>query len=315
MESRAVFLPSAELRVLQRRALLLQQLRAFFYGREVMEVDVPVLGDATVTDVYLEPLKVFTQQHQWFLQTSPEYYMKRLLAAGSGSIFYLGKAFRSEESGRRHRAEFTMLEWYREGFDDVQLRAEVVALFSLLAPAEMVQQVSYGMLFQSVLDICPYRASVAQLEALAGQHVNFNGLLESKSAWLDLLFSHCIEPKLDSPTVVYDYPQEQCALARLQVNSDGILVAKRFEVYWRGIELANGYWELNAAAVQRQRFIADQQQRQQRGLTVPAIDEYFMAALEHGLPNCAGVALGVDRLLMCLLELNDIAAVMPFADH
>lgn len=310
-----MFQPSAELRVLQRRALLLSQLRAFFHARDVMEVDVPVLGDATITDVYLEPLQVIGEHHRWFLQTSPEYYMKRLLAAGAGSIFYLGKAFRLDERGRRHRAEFTMLEWYREGYDDAQLMAEVVALFAHVAPSETVRKVSYGVLFESVFNLCPYRADAEQLRNLASQHVNFQGNLESKSAWLDLLFSHCVEPTLSSVSLVYDYPQEQCALARVAPNDEGISVAKRFEVYWRGIELANGYWELTAPVEQRQRFVSDQLQRQQQGLSVPAIDERFMAALERGLPECAGVAMGVDRLLMCLLGLDDIAAVMPFAEH
>lgn len=309
-----MFQPSADLAVLQRRAQLLRQLRAFFYDREVMEVDVPVLGDATVTDVYIEPLQV-AGEHRWFLQTSPEYYMKRLLAAGSGSIFYLGKAFRSDERGRRHRAEFTMLEWYRQGFSDVQLMEDIAALFSRIAPAEPVHRITYGRLFESKLGLCPYRANVEQLRRVASERVDFSGTLDTKSAWLDLLFSHCIEPELKSIFLVHDYPREQCALARLGANEDGVVVAKRFEVFWQGVELANGYWELSAAAEQRQRFLADQQQRQHLGFAVPAMDERFMAALDHGLPDCSGVALGVDRLLMCLLGADDIAQVMPFADH
>lgn len=309
-----MFEPTAELTVLQKRAQLLQQLRAFFYERSVMEADVPSLGKATVTDVNLEPLQVEGAKQGGFLQTSPEYYMKRLLAAGCGSIFYLGKAFRLDERGHRHRPEFTMLEWYRCGFNDVQLRAELQALFAVIAPEQAMRELSYGELFETAVGVCPHRSSAQQLRQVAKKHIDFYGELPSKSAWLDLLFSHCVEPDLDALTIVYDYPQEQCALAQVQARSDGVVVAKRFEVYWRTIELANGYWELTSAAQQRQRLLEDQQQRWRQGLPVPAIDARFMAALEHGLPECAGVALGVDRLLMCLLQLNDIAAVMPFAD-
>lgn len=281
----------------------------------MLEVDVPVLGSATVTDVYIEPLQVAHSSCRWYLQTSPEYYMKRLLAAGSGSIFYLGKAFRNDEWGRRHRCEFTMLEWYREGFDDAQLMAEITALFASLVPMEAVHTAPYGKLFEARLGLCPYRASAAQLRSLALDRIDFTGELENKSAWLDLLFSHCVEPSLEGIHIIHDYPSEQCALARVQANREGIPVARRFEVFWQGVELANGYWELSTPAEQRQRFLADQQQRRQQGLPVPDIDARFMAAVEHGLPDCAGVAMGVDRLLMCLLGERDIAAVMPFADY
>lgn len=309
-----MFEPSASITALQKRAQLLRQLRAFFYERGVLEVDVPVLGDATITDVHLEPLMVHSTRRHWFLQTSPEYYMKRMLAAGSGNIFYLGRAFREDESGRRHRPEFTMLEWYREGFDDAALMQEVGALFSAVAPDAPLKMVPYADVFEASLGVCPHRATAADLRALAQMHVDFSGELD-KSEWLDLLFSHIIEPTFAGVHIVYDYPQEQCALARVQPRADGTMVAKRFEVYWRGTELANGYWELASAAEQRQRFEADQQLRRQQGRAVPAIDERFMAAIERGLPDCAGVALGVDRLLMCLLGENDIASVVPFADH
>lgn len=309
-----MFEPTSELTVLQKRAQLLRQLRAFFYAREVMEVDVPSLGRATVTDVNLEPLQVDGTKQIWYLQTSPEYYMKRMLAAGSGDIFYLGKAFRQDERGRRHRPEFTMLEWYRCAYDDAQLRRELRDLFSALAPEQTLRELSYGELFESAVGVCPHRSDTQQLKHAAKQHIEFYGELPGKSAWLDLLFSHCVESELQELTIVYDYPQEQCALARVQADEHGMMVAKRFEVFWRGIELANGYWELTSAAQQRQRLLEDQQQRWRQGLPVPAIDARFMAALEHGLPDCAGVALGVDRLLMCLLQQDDIAAVMPFAD-
>ncbi len=308
-----MFRPSASLATLEKRALLLQQLRAFFLARGILEVDVPALGDATVTDVHLHPLRV---DGVGFLQTSPEYYLKRLLAAGAGSIFYLGKAYRWEESGRRHRPEFTMLEWYSLGFDDRQLMEQVEDLFGLVAPSVSIRRRAYGELFQTELGICPHGASLPQLLTVIDRHLELHSPLTDRSACLDLLFSHCLEPRLKPGiTLVYDYPREQCALARLAEDEQGRTVARRFEVYWNGVELANGYWELTSAAEQRQRFLTDQQRRREMGLPVPELDERFLAALAHGLPNCAGVALGVDRLLMCLMGTDDIREVMPFADR
>jgi len=308
-----MFQPSASLHTLKKRAQLLHELRAFFYGRGIPEVDVPAIGDATVTDVHIQALEV---KGGGFLQTSPEYYMKRLLAAGSGSIYFLGKAYRSEESGRRHRPEFTLLEWYCLGMDDRQLMAQVMELFGALAPAIPISQRSYREVFDAALDINPHAADVHQLQMAIDQVLELNSPINTKSACLDLLFSHCVEPHLGPGiTLVYDYPKEQCALARLAIDDAGFVVARRFEVYWDGMELANGYWELNAAEEQRRRFCSDQQQRSAMGLPVPEKDERLLAALAAGLPDCAGIALGVDRLLMCLLGVRDIREVMPFADH
>lgn len=307
-----MFHPSASLDHLQKRAQLLQQLRAFFIARQVMEVDVPALGQATVTDVHLEPLKV---PGGGYLQTSPEYFMKRLLASGCGSLYYLGKAYRKDESGRRHRAEFTMLEWYRVGLDDRQLMVEMTELFHQVAPAITVQIRSYREVFLAALGICPHTATLMDLQAVIAKTLELHSPLQDKSACLDLLFSHCVEPALEPGiTFVCDYPAEQCALARLTTGADGVPVARRFEVFWNGMELANGYWELCSAAEQRERFENDRRIRTANGLEVPELDERFMAALEAGLPDCAGVALGVDRLLMCLVGATDIREVMPFAD-
>lgn len=307
-----MFQPSASLEVLQQRAQLLTQLRAFFFARQIMEVDVPALGQATVTDVHLEPLKV---PGAGYLQTSPEYFMKRLLAAGCGSIYYLGKAYRRDESGRRHRAEFTILEWYRLGLDDRQLMAEMNALFHHLAPQVTISMRSYQEAFSAVLGVCPHTATLAELQALIARTLELHSPLQDKSACLDLLFSHSIEPTLGQGiTFVYDYPVEQCALARIAAADNGTLAARRFEVYWNGIELANGYWELCSAEEQRKRFENDRRIRMATGLEAPDLDERFLSALEVGLPDCAGVALGVDRLLMCLIGAKDIRDVMPFAD-
>lgn len=265
-----------------------------------------------MTDVHLEPLKV---TGVGYLQTSPEYFMKRLLAAGSGSIYYLGKAYRRDESGARHRAEFTMLEWYRVGWDDRQLMREMEELFRQISPGVTVQYRSYGDVFQSILDLCPHTSSLAALQASIASRIELNSPVEQRDACLDLLFSHCIEPSLvGGITFVYDYPKEMCALARVAPDQAGIPVARRFEVYWNGLELANGYWELCAPAEQRERFENDRKQRAAMGLDVPDVDTRFVAALEAGLPDCAGVALGVDRLLMCLLDEKDISRVTPFAN-
>jgi lysyl-tRNA synthetase class 2 len=307
-----MFHASASLDHLQKRAQLLHQLRTFFFARQVMEVDVPALGRTTVTDVHLEPLKV---PGAGYLQTSPEYFMKRLLASGCGSIYYLGKAYRRDESGRRHRAEFTMLEWYRIGLDDRQLMAEMMELFHLLAPETAITVRSYREAFFSALGICPHTATLAELQAVIAGTLELHSPLQDKSSCLDLLFSCCVEPHLGNGiTFVYDYPVEQCALARITIGDEGVPVARRFEVYWSGIELANGYWELCSVVEQRKRFENDQRIRAVNGLEVPELDERFLAALERGLPECAGVALGVDRLLMCLVEAKDIREVMPFAD-
>lgn len=311
------YAPSASLAALQQRAAVRQKLRRFFEIREVMEVDVPVIGDATVTDVFIESIGLQVNGRDAFLQTSPEFYMKRLLAAGAGNIYYLGPAFRQDESGRNHRPEFTMLEWYRTGFDDRALQAEVVALLRSLAPSVAIGSYSYGAVFEQRLNLCPHRATSTQLQALAHQHLDFDFALSGKSAYLDLLFSHCIQPSLPAGvSLVYDYPSDLCALARLAPDEQGCFeVAKRFEVFWDGLELANGYWELTDAAEQRRRFTRDLEVRRRQGLPEPKVDRRFLSALTAGLPDCAGVAMGVDRLLMGLSGATDLAQVMPFANR
>ncbi len=302
--------------ILKERADLHRYIRAFFEQRRVLEVDVPVIGRHTVTDVFLEPLTTTISDCEYFLQTSPEYYMKRLLAEGSGSIFNIGKAFRQDEQSRKHRPEFTMLEWYRLGLDDRDLMLEVQAFLLGLAPSASVIVLTYGDLFSSVLGLCPHAASESELHDLAMKKTSFEGELESKSAYLDLLFSLCVEPVMSRGLVfVHDYPMVQSALARVTNNEQGQKVARRFEVFWDGVELANGYWELVDSSEQRQRFAADLDMRKSMGLAVPTLDQAFLAALDSGVPECAGVALGVDRLLMCMLGRKDIADVMSFPNN
>ncbi len=315
--------PSASLSVIRRRAQLYQQIRQFFAERQVLEVDTPVLSGAAVADPYLQPMRSRYsgpgQQNGQvlYLQTSPEYAMKRLLAAGSGAIYQLAKAFRDGESGRRHNPEFCMLEWYRPGFDDHQLMAEVEALLQWVlgtrqSGAERAEKISYRQLFQRHLDIDPHQASLADLKALVRRQLDPQIELEQRDDWLNLLISHLIEPQLQSPTFVYDYPASQAALARLEPDNQGVSVARRFELFVNGVELANGYFELVDADEQARRFADDQQRRQQLGLTPLPTDQHLVAALRAGMPACSGVALGVDRLLMLVSGCSHIDEVLAF---
>lgn len=306
---------SVDRQVIVSRGQLLSDIRAFFAARQVIEVDVPLLGRSTVTDVHLSAPVTQISGHDYYLQTSPEFFMKRLLAGGSGSIYYLGKAVRNDESGPRHNPEFTMLEWYREGFSDIELMDEVEALFrqlSIVEGVESVSRISYREAFESYVGVDPHVASADELASVAKSHLDISWDESDKNTWLDLLFSHLVEPKLQQLTFVYDYPACQCALAKVATDDRGVEVAKRFEVFWKGLELANGYWELTDSEVQRKRFEQDLGVRRQNGLPLPEIDKNFMLAMESGLPECAGIALGVDRLLMGLMGVKSIDDVMTF---
>ncbi|MFT7558300.1 MAG: lysyl-tRNA synthetase class 2 [Flavobacteriales bacterium] len=293
--------------LIHRRASILRSIRNFFYERKVLEVEVPVVGAYSVTDPYLDALSVDMDGQEHFLQTSPEYFLKRLLAGGSGDLYSLGKAFRRDERGRIHRPEFTMLEWYRLDFDDLQLMQELAQLLSVLHPGIDPEYCSYRDLFVDACGIDPHAATASQLRGVAVRALDIHWPDEDKNLWLDLLFTHIVEPTLHKRCVfVYDYPASQCALARLAQDDRGVLVAKRFELYWQGLELANGYWELRDVNEQRGRFEADNQRRRAEGKVERQIDPLFMQAMEVGLPNCAGVALGIDRLIMCLLQLGSI---------
>ncbi len=312
--------PGADVAVLQQRARMLQQLRAFFAQREVLEVETPILQRQAVTDVHIDSLRVPLAGRDGYLHTSPEYPMKRLLAADSGPIYQVCKVFRAGEAGRRHNPEFTLLEWYRPGFDHHALMQELDDLIrELLAGSFLMDEtlkLSYRQLFQQTLQLDPFTCSVGDLQQQARQQhidiVNYPDM--DRDSWLDLLLTHAIEPQLPAnrPVFIYDYPASQGALARLQQQND-ITVASRFELYLGGLELANGYHELQDPIEQRQRFERDQQQRRQQGRFVPDLDEKFLAALEHGLPDCAGVALGLDRLLMLASGKDDIRDVLSFS--
>lgn len=304
--------PTASLEALHLRASLYQQIRYFFQRRNVLEVETPLLGQAASTDLHLASLTV--ESDNKFLQTSPEFAMKRLLAAGSGAIYQICKAFRSGESGSRHNPEFTMLEWYRPGFDHFELMGEVAELLTSLLGERPIRQLSYRCAFLQVLDIDPHRADIPELSLLARQHTGYQADDDDRDTLLDLLMSQVIEPQLGRGelTFIYDYPVSQCALAKVKTDAQGEVVAERFELYVEGIELANGYHELTDAAEQQRRFDADIAERKRRGFPQVPADQKLVAALQKGMPECAGVALGIDRLLMLMAGADSIRQIIAF---
>ncbi len=306
--------PTATLDILAQRARLLSYVRAFFEAAGVQEVDVPVLAAAGVTDPHIDCLQTCVNGRVQYLQSSPEYYMKRLLAAGSGSIYCLGRAFRDGEAGRRHNPEFTLLEWYRVGWDEHQLMVELASLVTGLELGWATHQYSYGELFQQVIGLDPHNAPLAVIQQKASALSGGSFAGEGRSTCLDLIFSLAVEPSLpDGLVLVHDYPACQAALARLDRDAQGNQVARRFEAFLHRMELANGYFELTDPVEQASRFDADRAQRKAMGNPDVPADRHLLAALSAGLPDCAGVALGVDRLLLQWLQLGDISQVLPFA--
>jgi elongation factor P--(R)-beta-lysine ligase len=308
--------PSCSLEMLAHRARILSEVRAFFAARDVLEVDTQILSRATVTDLALEGMALPYQGETFYLQTSPEYAMKRLLAAGAPDIYQLGKVFRSDEAGRYHNPEFTMLEWYRHGFTLDNLMDEVDELLALILKSAKSQRVTYQDLFIEHCQIDPHQASVEDLKQIAlkkGIHVSESLESADKDTWLQLLFSHVIEPQLgfDSPVFVYEYPASQAALAITHIKN-GVAVAARVEVFVNGLELANGYHELLDPQEQEKRFIQDNVLRTKQGLPQKPVDPYLLAAINQGLPPCSGIALGFDRLMMLALSCARIEEVIPF---
>lgn len=291
---------------LQIRADFFGKIRQFFLSRNVIEVDTNLLTDYGVTDVNLVSIKA----DDGFLITSPEFSMKKLLAFGSGDIYQLGHVFRGEELGKKHLREFTLLEWYRVGFSQLQLIEEVGALVQNLLPDKAglpVILTNYADLFLDYLQIDIFAISDRDLQNLVSQHLNQTIDLD-RDGYLDLLFSYLIEPNLgkDCLQFVCQYPASQAALAKTMLNDKNQLVAQRFELYIDGLELCNGFVELTDADEQRNRFILDNQIRKYKNLPQMPIDESFLSALSKGMPECAGVALGVDRLLMLLCKTDNI---------
>jgi lysyl-tRNA synthetase class 2 len=308
--------PSAGLEALRLRARLLGRIRAFFAERGVLEVETPAVAACGASDVHIASLSTTCRAGaRLYLQTSPEFAMKRLLAAGSGPIYQVCKAFRDGESGRLHNTEFTLLEWYRPGFDHHALMDELHALMDRVLgnPASSARRLSYRDAFATHAGIDPFQATPNELLRAA----NGCGLVGSGDAppdrdlLLDVLFTHAVQPRFGAGRVyVYDYPASQAALARVRDSRPP--VAERFELFLDGIEIANGYHELADAAEQRERFAADGRARERLGLEPMPVDERLLAALEHGLPDCAGVAVGLDRLFMVAAGERSIEAVMAF---
>jgi lysyl-tRNA synthetase class 2 len=356
---------------LRLRAAVLGTLRKFFAERGVLEVETPLLAAAPVTDVHLAALSCHYRGPghddglQLWLQTSPEFAMKRLLAADSGPIYSLGKAFRGGEAGSRHNPEFTILEWYRPGWDHHRLMDEVEELLAVVlggvvsgsgsdsdsgggggggtgcsgsegrvpasdfvrreqscvpgipshrAPGFPSERLTYAEAFERHAGVDPHRDAIEVLAARAVELLDHKppDLGDDRDGWLELLLSHVVEPRLGRgrPTFVYDFPASQAALSRIRPGDPP--VAERFEVWIRGVELANGYHELTDPVEQRRRFEGDLESRRARGLPGVPIDERLLAAMEHGLPDCAGVALGVDRLVMLAAGADRLDEVITF---
>ncbi|HEX7028228.1 MAG TPA: EF-P lysine aminoacylase EpmA [Gammaproteobacteria bacterium] len=316
--------PTASLETLRARARVLAEIRVFFAERNVLEVTTPALSPAGATDPNIASFvtrPAATPDSRLYLHTSPEFAMKRLLAAGSGPIYQLCTVFRDSDSGRHHRPEFCMLEWYRPGFDYRRLMDEVELLVKTLAAPyrtiDSVRRLSYRRLFIDSLQLDPAAATIGDCRACCGRYglpVPEN-MPESLDPWLDLLISSLVAPRLppSALTFIYDYPASQAALASTKMVDD-YAVAERFELYWGAVELANGFQELTDPEEQLLRFKSDNIQRSAQGIPEVAIDMALIDALRAGLPDCAGVALGVDRLLMAILEAGHINEVIAFAD-
>jgi lysyl-tRNA synthetase class 2 len=316
--------PTATLDMLKTKARLFSKLRAFFADKDILEVQTPVLSQAGNTDPTIETF--VTQEHEnfkhtiqpSFLNTSPEFAMKRLLAAGYGSIYQIAPVFRQDETGKRHNPEFTLLEWYRIDFDHHALMGEVNALLRYVAKdfieLERSQFYSYQDAMINFAEVDPFVASNEELKAAtlkAGVEVVGMDNAE-RDNWLDLLMSHVVEKNLpmNCPVFIYDYPASQAALAKIRKGSPD--VAERFELYINGMELANGFHELSDAEEQAERFHKEQEKRKKSGLPGIPADYHLIEALKHGLPECAGVAIGLDRLLMVLTGAEHINEVLTF---
>lgn len=306
--------PAATLAMLQRRADLYAAIRRFFAARGVLEVETPMLSAAMNPDPQIESLAVNCPDMPRYLHTSPEFPMKRLLAAGSGPIWQLCRVFRKGESGRRHNPEFTMLEWYRPGFDEFALMDDVADLLAELHHQPLsVRRLSYRDAFRQLAGFDPFGIELKSLRQLTRNR--FDWVDDDREPMLDLWLAEVVEPALPAHelTCLHAWPASMAALARVEPDAeDGTPVARRFEVFWQGMELANGYYELVDAAEQQQRFERDQRLRVGRRQHVAPLDRYLQSAMESGLPDSAGVALGVDRLLMALTGEKDIRRVLAF---
>ncbi len=305
--------PSASLGIIKKRASILQQIRVFMHKREIIEVDTPILSHFGISDPYIQSMTTSCAAESdamLYLHTSPEFCMKRLLAAGSGSIYQIAHVFRNEESGKRHKTEFSMLEWYRTGFDYYQLMDEVGELLVDIG-LEVPDKMTYAEAFEQTLEMNPHTVAISELLTLCKKQ-GWEDAIEDRHALLDFLFSEAVIKNLDQSKAlfIYDYPECMSALATLKRSEP--IVSERFELFISGMEIANGFNELIDADEQVKRFEKELWTRRNMGLEEPPIDEHFVAALQSGLPECSGVAVGIDRLLMVLSEKDDINEVSTF---
>jgi len=311
--------PDATLETLKSRARLLQRTRAFFAQRSVLEVETPAISHSATTEPHLNSWQVISTlraDQKFYLHTSPELPMKRLLASGSGDIYQLCKVFREGEQGRRHNPEFTLLEWYRTGFDMPAMMADVEEYFTELLQDKLVHKaefVSWRQAFMDYANCDPFNATTEELKQVFTSYTQQDVPGMGDEDWLDLIMSQVVEPQFNRGRLVFvtHFPASQASLARL--NPDDHRLAERFEVFAGGLELANGFHELTDVNEQRQRIKHENQLRKQRGLPVVDVDEHFLAALEHGMPDCSGVAVGFDRLVMLAAGITDIRQVMSFS--
>jgi len=320
MSETASWQPSAPIANLLKRAAIVAEIRRFFADRGVLEVETPAMSQATVTDIHLVPFETrfvgpgAAQGMTLYLMTSPEYHMKRLLAAGSGPIYQMGKSFRNEEAGIHHNPEFTMLEWYRPRYDMYRLMNEVDDLIQQILDCDAAEMLSYQQAFTRHLDIDPLSADKERLREVAAKLdlSNIADTEEDRDTLLQLLFTMGVEPHIgrDKPTFVYHFPATQASLA--EISTEDHRVAERFEAYYKGVELANGFRELTDSREQRQRFEQDNRKRAARGLPVQPVDNNLLDALQHGMPECSGVALGVDRLIMIALGASSLSEILAF---
>ncbi len=321
------WMPEASIDTLRARAALLGEIRDFFAQRDVLEVETPVLSRAGSVDAHIDSFATCytgpgaAHGQTRFLHTSPEFPMKRLLAAASGPIYQICRVFRDGEAGRLHNPEFTLLEWYRPGYDHHRLMDEVEALLTALLGQRLqlatAQRMTYAQAFERFAGLNPHQADGDDLARWALAHdlsvpASFLHGGADRDAWLDLILSQCIEPKLGSGRLLllYDYPASQAALARVRPGQPPL--AERFEVYLDGIELANGFHELTDAEEQAARFVDDQRRRARMGRPSVDADQNLIQAMRHGLPACAGVAVGIDRVVMLALRCATVAQVMAF---
>ncbi|MDG6881487.1 poxB regulator PoxA [Phocoenobacter uteri] len=310
--------PTASIENLLQRAEIIKNIRQFFTERGLLEVETPILSEFGVTDINLSTFNTqfsspfSSESKTLYLMTSPEYHMKRLLAAGSGAIFQFCKVFRNEEAGNRHNPEFTMLEWYRPHFDMYRLINEVDDLLQQTLDCEPAESFSYQFVFQNYVGLDPLSASKKQLVDKAREQGLQCDDEENRDVLLQFLFTEMVEPKIgqERPVAIYHFPASQAALA--QMSAEDHRVAERFEFYFKGIELANGFHELQDADEQIRRFMQDNAEREKLGLPQQTLDSRFLASLKAGIPNCSGVALGVDRLLMLAMDKQHINEVISF---